>query len=403
MPSTPSRRDLLSGAAALGAAGLAGCAALDADREPDLSGDWPQVGLDATNSNHAPDRTLPAEVRVAWRHRIGGWPYVQPVVADGNVYAAGGYGVFALAAVDGAPRWPELVDLRPSGGLALTDGAVLVPHDPPSRTENPPALVALDRATGTELWRVELEARGFAPSVADGVAYLRTDAAALAINLGGAADGPDRVRWREPLDPLRYEEYNAFGDDMTTLIAPAVDAEHLYLPDDGSLLALGRASGEVRWREPLEAAMASPAADDEGVVATGIGGTVALGPDGEERWRIDRGSWTSAAAAEGTVYVADSSLTAHDAADGTRRWEADGGAEIQASQPAVVGDAVAVAGGEVVANRRGDLGRFEDRELLTVREDGAHLAAHGGLAVGGGRLLVVDGIAGAVVAYEPAA
>ncbi|WP_426964062.1 PQQ-binding-like beta-propeller repeat protein [Haloparvum alkalitolerans] len=400
MPST--RRDLLSGAAALGATGLAGCAALDEDREPDLSGDWPQVGRDAANANHAPHATLPAAVGVAWRHRIGGWPYVQPVIAEGTVYAAGDHGVFALAAADGAPRWPEPVDLLPSGGLALTDGAVLVPHDPPTRTEDPPALVALDRATGTELWRVELEARGFAPSVADGAAYLRTDAAALAVDLDGDADGPERVRWRRPLEPLRYDEYNAVGDDMTTLIAPAVDRDRVYLPDDGTLLALDRASGEPRWREPLEAAMASPVADEGGVVATGIGGTVALEPDGERRWRIDRGSWTSVAAAEETVYVADSSLTAHDASDGSRRWTADGGTGIQVSQPAVVGDTVAAAGGEVVVNRRGDPGRFADRELLTIREEGGHLAAHGGLAVGGGRLLAVDGIAGAVVAYEPA-
>ena len=400
MPST--RRDLLSGAAALGAAGLAGCAALGEDRDPDLSGDWPQVGRDAANANHVPDATLPAAVDVAWRHRVGGWPYVPPVVAGGTVYAAGAPGVVALAAAGGAPRWPEPVELLPSGGLALTDGAVIVPHQPPSRTGDPPALVALDRATGTELWRVELEARGFAPSVADGVAYLRTDAAALAVDLGGAGDGADRVLWREPLDPLRYDEYNAFGDDMTTLIAPAVDAERVYLPDDGTLLALDRASGEHGWREPLEAAMASPVADEDGVVATGIGGTVALDPDGGRRWRIDRGSWTSVAATEETVYVADSSLTAHDTADGSRRWTADGGTGIQVSQPAVVGDAVATAGGEVVVNRRGDPGRFTDRELLTIREDGAHLAAHGGLAVGGGRLLVVDGIAGAVVAYEPA-
>ena len=385
----PSRRELLAGATAVA---LAGCTGSD-ERDPDLSGEWRQVGRDRGNRNHAPGVTLPSRIVESWRGNVGSWPYVPSVVADGTVYAAGSRGTFAFDAAGGAQRWHRGIDGDVAAALALADDALLVPE---YRREGPGAsngILAVDPADGSYRWATELETRPFAPTLADGRAYLRTRDACVAV-----ADG--ELLWRTELDRLVYDEFHVWDStDFTSTIGPAVTDAGVVVPDRDAVVALDPADGSERWRVPLGGSMASPVAVDGAVLAVGVGSTVSVGDDGRERWRVDRGGWATLAAAADEAYLAADELTALALGDGRRAWDAPAHGDVQRSQPAVLGDGVLSVGDGGVAVLREDPGLFDDRELFEID---ARAADHGGVAVGGGRVFVVDGSSGDLVAYEAA-
>jgi outer membrane protein assembly factor BamB len=104
-------------------------------------------------------------------------------------------------------------------------------------------LIALDAATGRELWKhyywfswIESP-----PVVRDGVAYTGSSDATqvYAINL---ADGA--LRWKAPVPGYSWQRI-AMTDDL--LITGTLGKGAYPAPRNGSLLALDRATGAIRW------------------------------------------------------------------------------------------------------------------------------------------------------------
>ena len=101
-------------------------------------------------------------------------------VVDGVVYV-GGASMGAFAADSGRERWrvDPPVDHYVVGSPVVTDDTVFAPlHEEVSDAAGDDVLLALDRADGTERWRVELPS--FVPewapfTVADGVVYVARD------------------------------------------------------------------------------------------------------------------------------------------------------------------------------------------------------------------------------------
>ncbi|HVK17764.1 MAG TPA: PQQ-binding-like beta-propeller repeat protein [Fimbriiglobus sp.] len=200
-----------------------------------------------------------------------------PRVVDGKVYfAAGDDGVYCVNAVDGAAVWHFQGDeqkLHIDTSLAVANGRVFAGSG--YRTL---ALLGLDAATGTEVWRTPVGLRSFGPPLVlgDRVVYglgtgnlveeLSTEAEegvppetapAGAVVCVEAATGA--VVWR----------YDTPKSVHTALVA---DARSVYAAcKDGSVYALERATGKLRWRRSLGSALtAGPA------VATYAGGALTL-------------------------------------------------------------------------------------------------------------------------------
>ena len=387
----PSRRTMLASATALASIAVAGCATLT-DREADLSGEWTQLGYDATNRNAALDRAVPGSVVTAWTAPTDRWPYVPPIVAADAVFHGASDSVRSLEAIDGTERWHRTLGGRIAAGLAVDDDVLIVPEQ---RLDDPDRLQALDLEDGEERWTLEFESRPFAPSVADGRVVCRTQDTCLAVESG-------ETLWRTELDRLAYDEYNVpDADDFTATIAPAMTADAVAVPDHDALVCLDPDDGTEQWRVDLHGAISSPVAIDDAIVALGVHETVAVEDDGTERWRVERGGWGTIAAADEHVYtLARNGLSARSVADGEIDWEVSAGNEIYRGQPAVVGDAVLVADDDLLATDRDGPGLASSGEVFRVGDD-HHATTYGGVAVGAGRIFVVDGFENQLVAFEP--
>ncbi len=119
------------------------------------------------------------------------------------------------------------------------------------------------------------------------------------------------------------------GDDALLLaLTPAVDGGTIYAANaDGGVMAISRASGDVRWKVDLDVALvgAVGAGADMVFVSTSNGGVIALdAASGTERWRGQTSSQVLAAAAtNGDVVVVqstDAHVQAFDAGTGRVRW-----------------------------------------------------------------------------------
>jgi outer membrane protein assembly factor BamB len=275
-------------------------------------------------------------------------------------------------------------------------GRLYVPTRVVSTTDGPdpaPASVtALSLADGGVVRTTRVgDGRTYGLTVVGGDVYVRSATACLRL----APDGT--VRWRRPLDPLVYDEYN-LGDLTATQVSPAVVGDGVYVPDRDALVRLDPGTGEERWRVPVDTPYAAPVVDDGGVVQTGWQGVVAVDRGGEVRWRRDLHSRAAAAVGDdGDVYVAAGDLHELDAATGGTNWRAhlpsDGTAAPVATDASVV-----AATGDVRAFRRdvdGPLGRERER----WRASSVHAAAYVSPVVAAGRALVVGPVG--LVALEP--
>lgn len=223
----------------------------------------PMAGGNAARTGEQPGPGPETEPDLLWSAEVGGVPS-DPVVADGIVYVGTNAFLRALDAKTGAERWRASA---PAASLAVVDGTVYAAAGD---------LLALDAETGTERWRARIAGPfgGTAPAVADGLVYVVEGPGAPAPAVANGA---------------LYASGSAFSKQPFVL--QAFDA----------------ASGEERWRGDIE----------PGVVAM----DAAMG---DARWRfatVDQ-HYTTAAAAEGAVFVGSESgdLYAPDAADGRLRW-----------------------------------------------------------------------------------
>ncbi|WP_073306880.1 outer membrane protein assembly factor BamB family protein [Halobaculum gomorrense] len=333
-----SRRRLLSGFAAAGAAGFAGClgngpGATSFSPGRDSTTEWPLPGRGPRATNYAPDavapRTPPTE---RWRAEVGR-AVGRVVVAGDTVFVPAEDALHALRLRDGEERWRA--PIRPYG-VAVADGVAYAV----SRDE--PLVYAFEAGTGEERWRAEAAADfAAAPlpvSAGDAVVVGDTDGrvAALAPRTGEprwafrtftgvyslAARG-DRV-YVGTTGGEAYELHVVEGDDGSprgvplwrrklpgTVRALTAAREAVYAATFGGgvlRLAIGAAAGRTEWH-----AAGAPTVTDALVHAGGLlagagpTGVSAFGDgDGGRRWRVgvDRVAPVSPAVAAGdTLYV----------------------------------------------------------------------------------------------------
>jgi len=170
----------------------------------------------------------------------------------------------------------------------------------------------------------------------------------------GYAYGPSNTGHQAVTDGPTENVSRAWALDLANVSvrrsSAAVRNESLYVGlENGTLLAVDRTDGSVRWRTALSAdpLRSSPTVYDGTVYVGGEGGSVYAvdAADGSVAWSEPTGGnvTSSPVAFDGTVYVgsANDSLHAFDAAEGTERWvfATDGDVD---SSPAVVGDTVYV-------------------------------------------------------------
>jgi outer membrane protein assembly factor BamB len=119
------------------------------------------------------------------------------------------------------------------------------------------------------------------------------------------------------------------GDDALLLaLTPAVNGGTIYAANaDGGVLAISRASGDVRWKVNVDTSLvgAVGVGADWVFVSPANGGVIALdAASGTERWRAQTSSQVLAAVAtDGDVVVAqstDARVQAFDANTGRARW-----------------------------------------------------------------------------------
>jgi outer membrane protein assembly factor BamB len=175
--------------------------------------------------------------RELWRVATGDIMTATPAVYRDLVIIASFDGkVQALSAKDGARRWIHDARLAVAGDLTVAGDRVLVG----SRSYD---LIALDAASGKELWKryywfswIESP-----PVVHDGAVYTGSSDATnvYAINLSDGA-----VRWKTPVPGWSWQR-TAVNDEL--VIAGTAGAGAFPGARAGSLVALDRASGSIRW------------------------------------------------------------------------------------------------------------------------------------------------------------
>lgn len=175
--------------------------------------------------------------REAWRVTAGDIMTATPALyRDLVLFAAYDGKVQAVTARDGKPRWNHDAKLAVAGDLTVSGDRLLLG----SRSYD---LIALDAATGRELWKhyywfswIESP-----PAVRDGVVYTGSSDATnvYAIDLGSGS-----LRWKTAVPGYSWQRTAVEGDRV---IAGTVGAGPFPGARAGSLVALDRASGAVRW------------------------------------------------------------------------------------------------------------------------------------------------------------
>jgi len=214
--------------------------------------------------------------REAWKVAAGDIMTATPALhGDSVIFAAFDGKVQAVSSKDGSPRWTYDARLGVAGDVVVAGDRVLVG----SRTYD---LIALDAATGKEVWKhyywfswIESP-----PVVRDGVVYTGSSDATkvYALNL---VDGS--LRWKTAVPGWSWQR-TAVSDDL--VIAGTAGAGAYPGSRAGSLVALDRSTGAIRWiqldppsKETVEAKKAwgfgaSPVIADGRVYAADLNGKV---------------------------------------------------------------------------------------------------------------------------------
>ncbi len=200
-----------------------------------------------------------------------------PRVADGKVYfSAGDDGLYCVRAADGKDIWHLKGDehkLHIDTPPAVANGRVFAGSG--YRTL---ALLCLDAGTGAEVWRVPVGLRSFGPPLVlgDKVVYglgtgnlsedLATEAEEGVPPEKAAAGAVICVEAATGAEVWRFETPKSVHTDL------AADARSVYAAcRDGSVYALDRRTGKLRWRRSVGSALtAGPA------VASYAGGALTL-------------------------------------------------------------------------------------------------------------------------------
>jgi outer membrane protein assembly factor BamB len=201
--------------------------------------------------------------------------------------------VIAVSLTTGKPVW--------RGPDPATNAAVVASSDMVFVPTKDGSFVALDAATGKEIWRLAFSRRRFCvsrPIVLDGVVYVSGGVDAVA----GDASRPEGIdlialdaktgqqRWRARADA----EYGTAGVCLTTPIATATT---IYGAAEARLYAFDRTTGRAKWK-PVETQVMSDgrlrgtavaALTDAGNVLVGVAETAVMGFDknsGKSLWTV---------------------------------------------------------------------------------------------------------------------
>ncbi len=140
-----------------------GFAQTDEDMRNPPPGEWPQLGRDSVQSRYSPLDQINTDnvtnLQLAWARDMGYRQSFQgsPSVWNGVMYVATQTGVTALDATSGATIWEYS---SPNEGTVITDSAVrgapVIYDGKVFINQRYGAMVALDAATGEELWKTQL-------------------------------------------------------------------------------------------------------------------------------------------------------------------------------------------------------------------------------------------------------
>jgi outer membrane protein assembly factor BamB len=129
--------------------------------------------------------------------------------------------------------------------------------------------------------------------------------------LHGDARHTDRAAGRAPLAAPEAQWTVDAGGPVEAQVTTSPDGETLYVASlDGSLVAIARDGGAVRWTLPLhERAYATPAVADDGTIFAGSDAKkfLAVTPEGKVRWSLDtdgEADTGAATAPDGTIVFA---------------------------------------------------------------------------------------------------
>ncbi len=275
---------------------------------------------------------LGANLTEIWAAKIGAGESrkyritADPVVSNGRVFTLDSHANVMAHSTSGEALWVH--DLTPAsdrqgdasgGGLAVEGGTVFA-------TTGYGALIAIDAATGNELWVQKLEASATgAPTVRDGIVYVSArDSSGWAID---AKSG--RVKWQLPATPTPSVVSGGAGPVVTDKFA-------IFPFGSGELVAAFRKGGIRIWASQISGkrrgrAYASisditgdPVVSGNTVYVASQSGRLAaidIG-SGERIWTAKEGSYSPVWAVGGSVFLVSdqAELVRLDAQNGARIW-----------------------------------------------------------------------------------
>jgi outer membrane protein assembly factor BamB len=202
--------------------------------------------------------------RELWRVAAGDLMTATPALhGDLVIYAAFDGKVSAVSKRDGTPRWTHDAKLAVAGDITVSGDRVLLG----SRSYD---LVALDATTGRELWKhyywfswIESP-----PLVRDGVVYTGSSDATQVYAIDVATGS---LRWKTAVPGYSWQRVAV---DDAVLVAGTVGAGRFPGPRAGSLVAIERRTGAIRWMH-----LDPPADSVEGAKAWGFGASPVLAGD----------------------------------------------------------------------------------------------------------------------------
>lgn len=312
------------------------------------------------------------------------WLNATPVILANRMVTIDTEGlVRAFAADTGARLWERrLVPARRRGNRAAFGGGVSLDGDRVFATTGTGDAVALDAATGAEIWRVGIGVplRG-APTVADGRVLVMTDDNRLTAL--SAATGEQLWQVTATLEPAAILGPGAPAVELGTVVAGF---------SSGELFALRIENGRTVWQDQLartgrttalgalSAIVASPVVDRGRVFAIGHGGRmVAIElATGQRVWeRSFAGVSTPVVAGEFLfVVTTDAQVVALTRGDGRIRWvtQLDRFAKPKKRSGAIEWAGPVLAGGRLIlVSSRGRLVELDpaDGRLMAERKIGA--------------------------------
>lgn len=242
------------------------------------------------------------------------WPTT--VISGSTMYTAQSNTLAARDAVTGIQKWSTLL---PWGtvtlGPALSDNLVLVPVQFPAEDFQEPFpvfLIAYDRGTGSERWRVSLpDASEFSPSVGAVVgAVVAGDRVLVGTRAGrvlafGLSDGKEL--WNRGSGESGAAGYNTYAPVLHGGLA-------VFVRTDGVLEARVPSNGEVQWtlpgafaRDPFSPQLQPPVPCAPYLCAVDGDRLVLIDAAGRIAWQTDpavfRVNSSPAVDSDGTMYV----------------------------------------------------------------------------------------------------